>query len=162
MKKNGVKIIIVIAAVFLLIGIIEIVVFSRKEKENTPDPLTVQSHYQFSEEVEKLPGTKEYTSETLAASHCLDGICVENAKFIYTESGGRLEYTLINQTNVMATGLMKMVFDKQSLVIVYQDLAPKAKVETASYYTDKTIEKMEDYHLERLSADDKKKIVYTR
>ena len=162
MKKNGVKIIIVIAAVFLLVGIVEMVIFSRKEKDNNPDTSKLQSHYDFSEKVEERPGTQKYSSETLSASHCLDGICVENATFYYTDAGGRLEYTLMNQTNETASGLLKMVFDKQSLIIAYQDLAPGAKVETSSYYTNKTIEKMEDYHLEHLSEEDNKKIVYTK
>lgn len=160
MKKNGVKIIIVVAAIFLLIGIIEIVVFSRKEKEKDINSSELQSHYHFSEKVEELPGTETYTTPTLSASHCLEGICVENATFYYTESGGRLEYTIENQTNKVASGLLKLVFEKQSLIIVYQDLAPGAKVDTASYYTNKKIDKMDDYHLEHLSKKDNQNIVY--
>jgi len=161
MKKNTVKIIVVVAAIFLIVGIVEIVIFSKKENNNTESIFHAEDHYNISPKVEELPGTKVYSNPNLTSSHCYKSICVEDATFYYREDGGRLEYTISNESQEIASGLLKLVFGKQSLIISYQDLAPGAKVSTVSYYSDKKIEKMEEYRIEELSSKDMEKVIYS-
>ena len=161
MKNNKVKIIfLIIAGILLLVGIIEIIHFTKKNE--TPHRPGTDNGYTVSSKVEELPGTKVYNSPTLNSEHCLDTICVENVSFYYTDEGGRMEYTVINKSDKVASGFLKLVFGKQSLKIVYQDVPAGGKVKSGTFYANKTIESMEDYHLEYLSDEDYKKIIYSK
>ena len=163
MKKKTVKILlIVIAVILLLVGIVEIIHFSRKEETPNNTNKFSENHYNIASEVEEAPGTKVYTSPTLDKEHCLDTICVENVSFYYTDEGGRMEYTVINKSDKAASGFLKLVFGNQSLKIVYQDVPAGGKTKSGTFYSQKKIQSMEDYHLEHLSDDEYKKIIYSK
>ena len=160
-KKNNSILIIIAIVVVLLIGIGAIVLFSGKKDEKYP-PSDNENHYNITSTVEEPEGTQTYTSDTLKAEHCLDSICVEEVSFYYTDEGGRVEYTVINKSEMPASGFLKLVFDSQSLYITYQDLPAGGKKKTATFYSDIQIKNMEDYHIERLTEEENKKIVYSK
>ena len=148
MKKNMIKYIIIGIAVFLLIGLLEILVFS---KPKTFPEASKDNQYNVSKEKVKEKGLHEYTNDQLANAHCLDGICIDSLTFYYTESGGRIEYSITNLSSETATGYLKLVFQKQSLVAIYEDLKPNQTIKTSSFYVNAQISHKEDYTLERLT-----------
>ena len=161
MKNKKIKVIvIVLVVILLLVGIVEIVLFSRK-KEPSKVP-SRSNEYNISSQVEEAPGTVVFNSPTLAAEHCLDSICVQDVTFYYTDEGGRIEYTVVNKTQEVASGFLKLVFGNQSLRIVYQDVPVGGKIKSGTFYSGKKIESMDDYHLEHLSKEDNKKIIYSK
>ena len=159
MKNKNIWLI-VLAVVLLCVGLFEILFFSRGGKKKDSTPSSIDSLYILAPEEEDSSMT--YTSPTLSAVHCLNSICIENASFHYDDESGRIEYTIENQSSEKASGVMKMVFGSQSLMVVYQDLVPGSKVQTGSYYRGKKIESMEDYILEPLTAEEQSKIVYSQ
>ncbi len=161
MKKKNVKVIvIVLVVILLLVGIVEIVLFSRK-KEAPKGPVR-SNDYVISSQIEEAPGTVTYNTPTLSAEHCLDSICVQDVTFYYTDEGGRIEYTVVNKTDQVVGGFLKLVFGKQSLRIVYQDVPAGGSIKSGTFYSGKKIESMDDYHLEHLSKEDNKKIIYSK
>jgi len=155
-SKRNILIIILISIAIILVGIILLFVVPKK-KDDEKEKKT--NSYKFSKEVIEIPGTKEYTNEVLSSKHCLDNICIENAKFYYRDNEGRVEYNIINTGKKKTSGLLKMVFDNQQLVVSYKDLKPNKKVKSKSEYSGMEINNKEDYKLLELTSEEKSKII---
>ncbi len=153
--NKKIKYIIIAIIILLLIGFIEIIIFSQKKDNNTS---SINS-YHFTGKVKEADDIVIYTNPQLKASHCLNLICVENASFYYNTNSGRVEYTIHNQSNNQYNGYLKMVFQEQSLVISIKDLAPGESIKTSSYYLGIKINNKEDYLLQELTDEEKSKIV---
>lgn len=150
-----VKYIIIAIIIFLCIGVFEIIIFSRKKEDNT----SKGNSYQFSDKVKNEDDITVYTNPQLAGAHCLNSICIESASFYYNENGGRVEYTIHNQSNEVYEGYLKMVFQQQSLIVAIHKLAPGQTVNSSSYYLGVEIKDKEDYQLQELTEEEKSKIV---
>ncbi len=151
--KKSIRYIIIGIAIFLVVGIIEIALFTRRR------PLERENHYFMADGVKEAIGTKTYTNDQLKASHCIDSICIIDAKFYYTEAGGRVEYTIENQGTEVASGYLKMIYGNQSLLVAYQNLNPQEKAVTSSFYVGIEIENKDDYLLEKLTEEEINKVV---
>ncbi len=155
MKKNKIVFIIVGISIFLVIGLLEILVFSKPK--NYPK-VSKKNLYIVAPDKVKEKGLVEYTNDQLIDAHCLDGICIDGVTFYYTETGGRIEYSITNLSGTIASGYLKLVFDKQSLVAIYDNLQPNQTIKTSSFYVGTSIENKTDYKLERLTEKEIQKI----
>ena len=156
MKNNKtVKILVVILVFFLILGVVEIILFTRnKQKKN------LQNEYQFSTDTTKEDDIITYTNDNLKKSHCLDSICIENVVFYYYEDGGgRIEYTIQNTSDKEVSGMIKLVFGEESLIAYYAELGANSKIETSSYYQNKVIKNKDNYTLSKLSEEEESKVV---
>ncbi len=153
LKKNkmiGLILLIIFTIVLLLILM---VLFSSKKEKKVPT-----NQYSFSKEVKELTGTKEYETEALKSKHCLDGICISEAKFYYLDNQGRVEYVIENVSSEVKSGLYKMVFGGDHLVVSFTNVKPGDSYKTVSQYLGQTISYMDDYSLEYLSEDELKTV----
>lgn len=145
-KNRKILIICLIILVIILLVIIGIFIFGNPKKKEV-------NIYNYTNKSEELPGSKEYTSNKLKASHCLKKICVENVVFHYTDNAGRVDLTVYNKTNKKKSGYLKMVFKEQELVIIY-DVDGGGRIQTSSNYEGFEIKDKENYTLEELSKEE--------
>lgn len=153
--NKAIKIVIILTIIFLGIGLFEIILFSQKKEEKGSNG----NNYHFSNEVKEEEGIVIYTNPQLKAAHCLNSICIEDASFYYNKDGGRVEYTIHNQSNDVYEGYLKMIFQEQSLVVAIRKLAPGQSVKSSSYYLGIEIKDKDDFVLQELTEDEKSKIV---
>ena len=140
---------------FLLLGIFEIFLFTR---DNTVVLSREVNQYTILPGVKEEEGIEVYTNDFLSSQHCMNSICIEGATFHYKDQGGRVDYTIMNQSSEVASGFLKMVFGGQSLVIAYQNIEPGQRIETSSYYGGGDVSFKEDYSLNVLSDEEIRKI----
>lgn len=117
------------------------------------------NHYDFGDSVIDLPGTITYKNDSLGAKHCLNDICIENATFYYNDEVGRVEYNITNTSKKKASGYLKMVFDNQSLIVIYKDLKPNKTVKSESQYMGIEIRDKNDYKLKELTKEEISKLI---
>ncbi len=148
--------------VFGLIGlcfigavVLGIILAKEPDKENK----ITDNKYHFSTEVVERTDTKEYSNDVLQSKHCLDDICISEAKFYYLENEGRVDYTIENIGNKVQSGFLKMIFGGDSLVVAFSDLEPGKVVHTTSQYGGQTIKDMSDYTLDYLTEEEKNSII---
>ena len=153
--NKTIKIIIIAIIILLCVGIFEIIIFSQKKENNK----SKGNSYHFTGEVKEDDDITIYTSPKLKEAHCLNSICIENASFYYNGKGGRVEYTIHNQSNDIYEGYLKMVFQQQSFIVSIHKLAPGQSVSSSSYYLGIEIKEKEDYQLQELTEEEKSKIV---
>lgn len=151
-KKHIILIIIIAIIILLIIG--TILFFTSGIKGRISG-----NHYSYGKEVIDLPGTTTYKNEELASKHCIKDICIENAVFYYTSEVGRVEYEITNNSNKKASGYLKMVFDNQSLIVVYKDIKPKETIKTESQYMGIEIKNKNDYELKELTKEEVNKLI---
>lgn len=143
-----VSIIIVLIIILIILGVF-------LYKKNKYDGL---NNYRYNEAIEELPGSKKYTNSKLKSSHCLDNICIEDVVFHYTDTSGRVDYTVYNKSSKKRKGYLKMVFKEQTLIIAY-DLDGKSKSYTSSHYEGFEIKNKNSYTLKKLSEKEISEII---
>lgn len=151
-KKNKILIIIICIIVLIVIGLI---LFFNSNREQEPEI----NDYNYNNTPRELTDTTVYSNDNLSSSHCLNGICISKATFYYTDSVGRVEYTITNTSDKEKSGYLKMVFKEQSLIISYKKLKPKESITSKSQYIGMEISNKEDYKLEKLSDDEISQII---
>ena len=158
MKNSKTKYIVVIIALILLIliGMIEIFIFSKPKNNSQGD--SKNQYFVSSEKIEE--DLKTYTNDNLQKIHCVDSVCIENVTFHYDSNSGRIDYLIENQSDKTSSGYLKLIFENQSFIISYEKLEPNQKTEGSSYYEKIEIQNREDYVLEKLKEEEKDKIVY--
>ena len=89
-------------------------------------------YYNINSEVKELPGTKVYDDEKISKKHCVDNICVENAVLYYSSdyNSGRVEYTVVNNSDKTSSGKLQMVFKDTTIDIIYKDLEAGKSIDT--------------------------------
>ena len=117
------------------------------------------NHYNIEETVIDLPGTITYKNNSLAAEHCLNKICISDAVFYYNDEVGRVEYNITNTSKKKKSGYLKMVFDNQSLIVIYKDLKPNETIKSESQYMGIEIRDKNDYKLHELTKEEISKLV---
>ena len=160
MNKNR-KYFIILLIFIIIIGIIVgITLIPRSNKEEKEDKL--KNQYQISDQTIS-DNAISYTNDSLKKLHCLDSICIENMTIhYYKDGGGRVDYTILNQSKETVSGVMNINFGKHSLIAYYSDLEPNGTVKTGSYYADFTIHDMSDYTLSSVSDSEKNIIVINK
>ena len=151
-RKHLILLIIILIVILVVVGII--LFLNRNPRRDN-----IGNTYKFNNEVVELPNTVSYKNDNLISKHCLKDICIENATFYYNDEMGRVEYTITNNSNKTVSGYLKMVFNDQSLIIVYKDLVPKKTINSFSQYTGIEIKDKTDYKLEKLSKEEIKSII---
>ena len=151
-KKHGIIIIIVLIIILLIIGLI-LYLNARPKLKN------IGNNYYYSENIVELPGTVTYKNDSLSSEHCLNNICISDVTFHYNNEVGKVDYKITNNSNKIVSGYLKMVFQNQSLLIVYKDLVPKRTINSSSQYMGIEIKDKSDYKLEKLSKEEIKKII---
>lgn len=141
------KLLIIIISVCLVVLISIILIFMFKG--NTKDSY---SNYKVSNKVEELPGTKVYDDEKISSEHCVDDICVVNAKLYYSGNydSGRVEYTVINYGRKTSSGKLQMVFKDTTIDVLYKDLKAGGTLNTSTQFANKKISNVEDYKLKKI------------
>lgn len=150
-KDNKILIIIIAIVVLIIVGII-LFLNSGTKKDS------YYNNYKFGTKTVELPNTKKYTNEKLDAEHCLNEICIFDAVFYYNDEVGRVEYKITNTSNKEKSGYIKMVFDEESLIVVYKNLLPKSVVDSQSQYMGIEIKNKDDYKLEKLTKEEMRKL----
>ena len=151
-RKHLIAIIIVLIVILIIVGVILYL-------NSKPKLANIGNSYKFNSEEIELPNTVSYKNEKLSSKHCLNDVCIEDATFYYNNEVGRVEYTITNNSDKTVSGYMKMVFNEQSLVIVYKDLFPKRTVKSSSQYMGMEITDKNDYKLEKLTKEEIKSII---
>ena len=157
MEKNKIKYIIIALAFFLVLGFVEIILFSQSKNLSKGDS---ENHYSVSSEKGQASYDTTYTNEKLKAVHCVDSICIENVTLYYQGTNGKMEYTIENRGSEAVSGFVQLVFGDKSLIVSYQDLKAKQKIQGSSYFTEIKIQNTEDYVLKKLTDEEKSEIVY--
>ncbi len=155
--NNKVKYVIIALVFFLVIGIVEMYFFSRPKKHVKGDSV---NHYSVSSQKIKNSNLKVYTNEQLKETHCIDVICVENVTFYYENNRGKISYSIMNQSDKVVSGFVKLVFGEQYLIAPYENLKANQKIQTSSYFEGISISAKENYVLEKLTKAEEDKIVY--
>lgn len=161
MKKfitENMKIIIIILSILILLLIIIGLIFAAKTTKDRND----QTDYTFSNEVVELPGTKILKSDKLAEEHCLDNICVSDVIIYTVNNEGRMECNITNKSNDTKSGYLRLKFNKESLIISYQDLSPDSSSKATAQYTNKKIDNINDYSLEKLTKEEIKTLIKSK
>ncbi len=153
--NKKIKYIIIAIIILLLVGFVEIIIFSQK-KENDTSSINA---YHFTGKIKEADDIIIYSNPQLKASHCLNYLCIENASFYYNSNSGRVEYTIHNLSNSVYDGYLKMVFQEQSLIVSIKNLAAGESIKSSSYYLGIEINNKEDYLLQELTEEEKSKIV---
>lgn len=151
-KKNKILIIIICIVILIVIGLI---LFFNNNSKQEPEI----NDYNYNNTPRELTNTTVYSNDTLSSSHCLNGICISKATFYYTDSVGRVEYTITNTSNKVKSGYLKMVFNEQSLIVSYKNLKPNESIISKSQYMGMEIKNKDDYKLEKLSDDEISQII---
>ena len=149
MKKNKIIIIIITIAILILVGLI---IFFITPKNNN----YIGNTYNFSDDTLK---EDTYKSDQLSSKHCLNNICINDVTFYYNDKMGRVEYTITNNSNEVESGYLKMVFNDQSLLVIYKNLNPNETINSRSQYEGIEIKDKSDYKLEKLTKEEISKIV---
>lgn len=136
-----------IIIIILVVIIIFVFEFFKREQSD----FITSNEYNFSDKVEELPGTVVYSNPKLESSHCLEGICIDDATFYYIDDTGRVDYLITNNSDEKKSGYLKMKFSKGYLLIAYRNLGVGASVKTTSQYKGFDLSKESDYVLENLS-----------
>lgn len=143
------KLLIVIISICLVILISIIIVFMFKGEKKSKK---TNSNYNINSEVKELPGTKVYDDEKISKKHCVDNICVENAVLYYSSdyNSGRVEYTVVNNSDKTSSGKLQMVFKDTTIDIIYKDLEAGKSIDTRTQFMNKKISNVEDYELKKI------------
>lgn len=149
-KRN--LVIIILIVILVIIGLI---LFFKYQGKNQ----FVNNNYVINDEQSELPGTVKYSNEQLSIEHCLNNICISDAVFYYNDSFGRVEYSITNNSKNVASGYLKMVFDEQTLMVVYKNLSPGDTVRSKSQYSGVEIKNKDDYKLKKLTKKEISQIV---
>ena len=140
---------------FVIVVVVAVILAPGKKEEST----FKNDNYYISGEIKEATGTKEYSNETLQSKHCLDDICISEAKFYYLDNQGRVDYVIENVGSTKKSGLYKMVFGEDKLIISFKNLEPGKTHKSTAQYLDKTISDMNDYSLEYLTEEEKNSVV---
>jgi len=157
MKKKinrNILIMIIIAIAIIIVGIILISIIPKNKGEEKPK---YTNSYKFIKD--KNPDIKEYTNDKLNSKHCLNDICIENAKFYYKENEGKVVYTITNNSKKEKEVFLYMIFNEKKLLIHYKKLKPNEKVTSYSEYIGVDIENKDDYTLQALTEEQKNSII---
>lgn len=151
-KKNRILIVIVLIIILVIVGVVLFLTSNPKDtgKGNS---------YTFGDDVIDLPGSTTYKNDLLSSKHCLNNICISDATFYYNDEVGKVEYTITNTSKKKVSGYLKMVFNEQSLLIVYNDLKPNKTIKSESQYVGIEIKDKSDYKLEELTKEELSKII---
>lgn len=148
-RKVIICIVIILIVVLLILGI-RLIFRSSKDNKN---------NYSYVGDVKDLPGTKKYTTPSLLAPHCIESVCIINAKFYFIDDDGRVEYYIENHSDEkVPAGYLKMVFGDQYLVIAYRSLEPREMIKTVSSYSGVSFSDKSDYVLKKLTKKEMKKL----
>ena len=150
-------IIIILSILILLLIIIGLVLITNSTKDKND-----QTDYTISNEVVELPGTKVLKSDKLAEEHCLDNICVSDVIIYTVNNEGRMECNITNKSNDTKSGYLRLKFNKESLIISYQDLLPDSSSKATAQYTNKKINDVDDYSLEKLTNEEQKSLIKSK
>lgn len=151
-KKYRILIVSVLLVILIVVGVI---LFLNSKKKDTGRG----NEYNFGDEVIELPGTTNYKNDKLSSKHCLNHICITDAVFYYNDKVGRVEYKITNTSKKNKSGYLKMIFNNQSLLVVYKDLSPNETIKSESQYMGIEIEDKSDYKLEKLTDEEISKII---
>ena len=67
--------------------------------------------------------------------------------------------TVVNKTNVVQSGYLKLVFGDKKFIIIYSDVLPGLEKSNTSYFNISNLKLTDDYILEELSEEDKNRII---
>ena len=144
------KLIIIIGSIVLIIVIIFIVVILNKDDKVK----NKKNSYNIESKKIELPNTIKYTNDNLNKSHCINDICISKLVFYSTDNGGRIEYDIYNSSNDRKSGVLRLNFSGEYLIIVYDDLAGQNKISSFSGFEGMSITNKNDYVLEEYSDKD--------
>ena len=150
-KKNIMKII----CGLLMICLVVLILLLRPNKNNK----NVKNYYKFSDDVVETPNTVVIKNDSMSKEHCINDICVKDVVFYYDSVQGRFNYTVVNKTNVVQSGYLKLVFGEKSFIVVYSDVLPGKEKSNTSYFNMNNLKLTDDYVLEELSEEDRSKII---
>ena len=119
----------------------------------------VKNYYNFSDEVVETPNTVVIKNDSMSREHCSNNICIKDVEFYYDSVQGRFNYTVINKTNVVQSGYLKLVFGEKSFIVIYSDVLPGKEKLNTSYFNIDNLKLTDDYILEELSEEDKSRII---
>lgn len=154
-KLIAVLLILILAIILIVLGIF----VSKRDINSKEDNLIEQNFYDISSDKGELPGNITITNDAMKAAHCLNDICIEDVVVYNADSIGRVDYTIINNSNNVASGYLKMNFSTGSVIIAYSSLSVGKKEESTSQYNGFDINNTFDYTLEELNEADLEKIV---
>lgn len=141
MKKKYIIGIIIVAVIFIGIGVLT-QVFSTKSKKNNNEPSIIDKRSFYDE---------------ITGRHCVDNLCIDKVSIEYLDDKtGNLGFVLINtdEVNVQIGGNFIITPDSSSPLIVYfNELQPGSMQYVKVDFSDKKVTKMKDYTLSDLIAD---------
>ncbi|MBR1936128.1 MAG: hypothetical protein IJ842_00380 [Bacilli bacterium] len=150
-KNNVVKIV----CGLLMICLVVLLLLLKPQKSTKH----VKNYYNFSDEVVETPNTVVIKNDSMSREHCSNNICIKDVEFYYDSVQGRFNYTVINKTNVVQSGYLKLVFGEKSFIVVYSDVLPGKEKLNTSYFNIDNLKLTDDYILEELSEEDKSRII---
>ena len=150
-KNNVVKIV----CGLLMICLVVLLLLLKPQKSTKH----VKNYYNFSDEVVETPNTVVIKNDSMSREHCSNNICIKDVEFQYDSVQGRFNYTVINKTNVVQSGYLKLVFGEKSFIVVYSDVLPGKEKLNTSYFNIDNLKLTDDYILEELSEEDKSRII---
>lgn len=149
-KKKLILIIIIIALILVLVGIS---LFGPQNEKEEKKKLSY-----ISDEYVELPGTVTITNDALNSYHCIDFVCVSNVKIYYVDNDGRVEYTITNFSDKVASGYFKLNFGNTYILASYNKLKVNKSVNATTMFISKDLSQATDYSIERLSDEEISKI----
>ena len=150
-KNNVVKIV----CGLLMICLVVLLLLLKPQKSTKH----VKNYYNFSDEVVETPNTVVIKNDSMSREHCSNNIFIKDVEFYYDSVQGRFNYTVINKTNVVQSGYLKLVFGEKSFIVVYSDVLPGKEKLNTSYFNIDNLKLTDDYILEELSEEDKSRII---
>lgn len=150
-KNNIVKIICGLIMICLVVLLLLLKPYKKEKK--------VKNHYRFSEDIVETPNTVVIKNDNMSKEHCINNICVKDVVFYYDSVQGRFNYTVVNKTNVVQSGYLKLVFGDKKFIIIYSDVLPGLEKSNTSYFNMSNLKLTDDYVLEELSEEDKNRII---
>ncbi len=141
MKKKYIIGIIIVAVIFIGIGVLT-QVFSTKSKKNNNEPSIIDKRSFYDE---------------ITGRHCVDSLCIDTVSIEYLDDNtGSLGFMLINTdvANVQVSGSLLFTPDSSSpLTVYFNELQPGSMQYVKVDFSDKNVTKMKDYVLSDLIAD---------
>lgn len=141
MKKKYIIGIIIVAVIFIGIGVLT-QVFSTKSKKNNNEPSIIDKRSFYDE---------------ITGRHCVDSLCIDTVSIEYLDDNtGSLGFMLINTdvANVQVSGSLLFTPDSSSpLTVYFNELQPGSMQYVKVDFSDKNVTKMKDYVLSDLITD---------
>lgn len=141
MKKKYIIGIIIVAVIFIGIGVLT-QAFSTKSKKNNNEPSIIDKRSFYDE---------------ITGRHCVDSLCIDTVSIEYLDDNtGSLGFMLINTdvANVQVSGSFLFTPDSSSpLTVYFNELQPGSMQYVKVDFSDKKVTKMKDYVLSDLITD---------